>query len=195
LINVAFAGRDAAILCPYDAAGLDAAAVADAHLTHPVMVDGPRQWRSRDYDDPVGAAAAFNRPLPDPPGHAESMSFQGFGALAAVRRFLVVRAAAAGLTEEQITDLTIAVNELATNTSEHTSGAGVLTVWTENGTFACQLQDGGHLRDPMAGRIPPAADQRRGRGLFLVNQLCDLVRIYTEPTGTAIRLHMAAGHG
>jgi len=189
LINVAFAGRDAAILCPYDAEGLDPAALADSHHTHPIMVDGTRRWLSPVYGDPFGAAAKFNRPLPDPPDRAAAMTFEGFDSLASVRRFLVREAVAAGLTHDQIADLTIAVNELTTNTSEHTTGAGLLSVWTEDGTLVCQVGDDGHLRDPLAGRIPPTGDQRRGRGLFLVNQLCDLVRIHTGPAGTTIRLH------
>jgi anti-sigma regulatory factor (Ser/Thr protein kinase) len=191
LINVAFEGQDAAILCPYDAGRLDPGAVADSHLTHPVMVEGLYQWPSTVYDDPVAAAATFNRPLPDPPAHAESVTFEGYDELVAVRRFLISRATGTGLTDDQIDDLTIAVNELATNTCEHTDGAGVLRIWSEDGAVVCQVNDGGHVRDPMAGRFPPTAGQRRGRGLFLVNQVCDLVRLHTDPGSTAIRVHMA----
>ncbi|MFG3701069.1 anti-sigma factor RsbA family regulatory protein [Micromonospora sp. NPDC047620] len=39
LINMAFAGRDATILCPYDVAGLDDDVLTDACATHPVLVD------------------------------------------------------------------------------------------------------------------------------------------------------------
>jgi anti-sigma regulatory factor (Ser/Thr protein kinase) len=193
IINVAFTGRNAAILCPYDVTGLEAEAVADAEHTHPVMLDGPLRRPSAVYGDPLDAAALFNRPFPDPPPDATAMSFQGFDELAAVRRFVVQQAVAAGMPEPRVADLTIAVNEVAANTSEHGGGSGLLSVWTEAGTLVCQVTDSGHLHDALAGRIPPTPDQHRGRGLYLVNQLCDLVRVYSRPSGTAIRLHMALG--
>src|SRR5205823_15019788 len=44
LINLAFAGRPATILCPYDTAGLAADALAGAERTHPVILRrGARQ--------------------------------------------------------------------------------------------------------------------------------------------------------
>ena len=60
LINAAFAGRAATILCPYDISALDPAWVDDAHRTHPVMVTATRRWDSRHYTDPVAFAAGFN---------------------------------------------------------------------------------------------------------------------------------------
>jgi hypothetical protein len=37
----------------------------------------------------------------------------------------------------------------------------------------------------------PDPDPESGRGLWLVNQLCDLVQIRSGPSGTTIRVHMA----
>jgi anti-sigma regulatory factor (Ser/Thr protein kinase) len=191
LINVAFTGRAASILCPYDVAGLDPDSLTDSETTHPIMLDGPHRRLSHAYGDPFGAALRFNRPLPEPPAGAAVMRFDGYRSLAGVRRFVARQAQAAGLSEGQQADLIISVNELATNTSEHGGGAGLLTVWVEGDTLVCQITDKGHLDDPLAGRIPPAPDQRRGRGLFLVNQLCDLVRVHSTADGTTIRLHMS----
>jgi hypothetical protein len=42
----------------------------------------------------------------------------------------------------------------------------------------------------MAGRVVPAPDSPRGRGLLIANRLCDLVQTHTAPTGTTTRLHM-----
>ncbi len=39
LINMAFAGRPATVLCPYDVEGLPAAVLADAEATHPAVID------------------------------------------------------------------------------------------------------------------------------------------------------------
>jgi hypothetical protein len=43
------------------------------------------------------------------------------------------------------------------------------------------------------GRTPPSPDQRAGRGLWLANQLCDLVQIRSTEAGTVVRLHMRGG--
>ncbi|MEU4215808.1 sensor histidine kinase [Actinoplanes sp. NPDC026623] len=187
LINAVFADRDAAILCPYDVAGLDGTAVRDAWRTHPVMVDDGARRSSEDYIDPLVTAAGFNLPLP--PG-AASMEYDSELRLAAVRRFL--RGHARGVLDaDRADDLVLAADELTANTIEHSAGGGRITIWTEPGRLACQIDDGGHLRDPLAGRIVPLPRTAGGRGLILANQLCDLVRIHTTSDGTSIRLHMA----
>jgi len=191
LINEAFAGRDAAILCPYDARRLTAAALADAARTHPLLTDGARTWSSDAYGEPLQTAAEAEVPLVAPPGFASLMPFADQYDLADVRRFVVDRARANGLTEEQIGDLTAAINEIVANTVEHTAGAGRVALWRENGLLVCQVDDGGRLRDPLAGYVPPGPEADRGRGLFLVNQLCDLVRIHARDDGTTIRVQMA----
>jgi anti-sigma regulatory factor (Ser/Thr protein kinase) len=189
LINAAFRGRDATILCPYDVAGLAPRTIEDAYRTHPVVADANARRESRAYADPLAVAADFNRSLPDPPEAAETVTFDLAG-LPAVRRFVAGRAGAAGIDPDRALDLAMAVNELAANAVEHGGGEGRLAVWPEDGYLVCQVCDGGHIRDPLAGRIPPTAGQARGRGLVLVNQVCDLVRVHTLPGATTVRLHM-----
>jgi hypothetical protein len=72
LINLAFAGRRATILCPYDTRRLGATAVRDAARSHPVIVQGGDRWESADYADPAALAASCHDSLPaPPPGTAE----------------------------------------------------------------------------------------------------------------------------
>ncbi|MFC4533969.1 anti-sigma factor RsbA family regulatory protein [Sphaerisporangium dianthi] len=189
LINAVFTGRDAAILCPYDASALPASALADAERTHPILEDTGGTWSSAAYGDPVATAMAFDWPLPAPPDAADRYAFTGVAALPGVRDFLTVRAMAEGLNGDRITELLLAMNELATNTAEYTTGPATVTVWAEDGVLACQLDDNGHIGDPLTGRIPPAAGATRGRGILIVNELADLVRIHRRPAGTSIRLH------
>lgn len=190
LINAVFAGRDAAILCPYDATALDRTALDDAWRTHPAMLDGDGLRSSPWYAEPLATAATFNRPLPAAPPGAQSMEYDSEFVLSAVRRFVSRRATLAGLAGDRVDDLTVAVNELTANTVEHTGGGGRVALWTEPGRVVCQVEDQGHLSDPLAGRIPPPSDGEGGRGLILTHQLCDLVRIHTGVAGTRIRLHM-----
>ena len=81
--------------------------------------------------------------------------------------------------------------ELAANTLAHTSGPGTLAIWTTPKEVVCQVHDGGHIEDPVTGRLrPDPADLIGGRGLWVVNQVCDLVQIRTGRSDTQIRLHM-----
>lgn len=192
LINAAFRGRNASILCAYDAGRLDAAAVTDAWRTHPVMIEQGARVPSDRYDDPLRTAARFNRPLPPPPAGAASMPYETSAELAAVRAF-VRKHAAEVLAAGRAAELMLAAHELAANTLKHTPGGGRITVWSEPGLMVCQVDDSGHLANPLAGQLPPVPLGPGGRGLLLVNQLCDLVRVHTGPGGTSIRVHRSAG--
>ncbi|WP_214410035.1 sensor histidine kinase [Sphaerisporangium fuscum] len=189
LINAAFAGREASILCPYDASALAARALADAARTHPLVGDVNATWASPAYRDPVETAAMFDLPLPDPPRDAAPYTFRGTIALPAVRAFVAEHATAAGLRDQRLEEVLVAVNELATNTAEYTDEPGMITAWVENGSFVCQLDDFGRITDPLAGRVPPTDSATRGRGLLIVNELADLVRLHHRPSGTSIRVH------
>ena len=127
--------------------------------------------------------------LDDPPPGAVTLIYRENQA--AVRRWAADRARRAGLAPERVGDLVIAVGELAGNTLLHTSGPGSLTIWVADGEIICQVQDSGQISDPLAGtRRLDATDPGRGRGLWVVNQLCDLVEMRTGASGTTIRLHM-----
>jgi anti-sigma regulatory factor (Ser/Thr protein kinase) len=90
-----------------------------------------------------------------------------------------------------VRDLVIAVAELAANTLVHTSGAGTLGIWATTNEVICQVHDSGRIEDPLTGRLRPGpAELGGGRGLWVANQLCDLVEIRTGRNGTQIRLHM-----
>jgi anti-sigma regulatory factor (Ser/Thr protein kinase) len=190
LINAAFTGRPATILCPYNTELLDPVWIADAYKTHPLIWHGSSRFDSAHYDDPVAVAAGFNQPLPVPPPDAATTTVDLY-ALRVVRRFVAEHGNRAGLAPERVADLTLAVNELAANAVEHGGGTGHLAVWIEDDYLVCQLTDGGYLSHPLAGRIPVPADAHTGgRGLLLVNQLCDLVRVHTTPAGTTTRIHV-----
>ncbi|HEX5202432.1 anti-sigma factor RsbA family regulatory protein [Paractinoplanes rhizophilus] len=195
LINAAFAGADASILCPYDEAALGPAAIADAWRTHPVMISRGDRMPSPWYDgDPIATAEAVNAALPPPPAEAESVGYEGLRDLSVVRSF-VRRRAAAVLGPDRTQGMVLAMHELATNTIKHAGGPGRVTVWTEPGRIVCQVDDRGHITDPLAGRRLPPPLSPCGRGLLMVNQVCDLVRVCTGPAGTTVRVHMAFDQG
>ncbi|MHC3472122.1 anti-sigma factor RsbA family regulatory protein [Streptomyces sp. 7R007] len=190
LINAAFQGRAATILCPYDTRRLDPRIIADAHATHPTLRyagDG-REQQSHAYA-PGDVVARYNEPLPPAPDVPE-IRFDA-DSLSASRHMAADEAARLGLSGARLDDLTLAVAELATNSVVHGGGSGTLGVWAEDGHVVCEVRDKGHLTDPLAGRRPAPRDRRGGRGLLLVNLVADLVRVHTGPEGTAIRCWFA----
>lgn len=191
LVNTVFAGRPAVIRCSYDADGLDRPALADAERTHPWLVTPAGTRASNRFADPVGTAAAYNLPLSPPPGSATVLAVT-LDRLEFLRQQVAEAARSAGLPPGRVGDATIAVNELAINTLQYSGGLGSLAIWSAPGLLACQLTDGGYLADPLAASMLPAPGAASGRGLYAVQQVCDLVRIYTVPGRTTIRVHVSS---
>lgn len=183
LLNVAFeSGRPWRLLCPYDTESLAPAVVAEARRTHPFIDDRV----SGAYDDSF-ATAPFAAPLPEPPGHPVGLVFDN-ETIRSVRRVVSVAAQAAGVAPSRVTDLALSAHELATNSVRYGGGTGTVRSWTEGDTFVVEVRDAGYIDDPLVGRVAPASKQPGGRGVWLCNQLCDLVQIDSTADGTAIRL-------
>ena len=189
LINLAFAGADAAILCPYDAAQLDRAVLDDAYQTHPAVLRDGLQEASAAYSGPLGLPSSCSLPLPRPPHDA--MSFTYTDDLSEVRALTEKHARDAGLTDARAADLVLAVSEVAANTLRHARSPGTLTIWHDDDEIVCEIHDEGVITDPLAGRRRPAADAPGGHGLWLVHQVCDLVELRSDSGGTTVRMHMA----
>jgi anti-sigma regulatory factor (Ser/Thr protein kinase) len=188
MLNTAFADSPVDILCPYDVSHLDAAAVADAWRTHPVVLDHDERLQSPHYGDPA-TIYREDQALPAPPADADVVPVEP-AELLGVRQFVRRYATAVGLPARRTQDLVLAVNEIATNTIVHTQNVGSLRIWQESQTVICEIQDSGYIADPFAGRHLPHDGSEHGRGLWMANQLCDLVQIRSSERGTTIRLHV-----
>jgi anti-sigma regulatory factor (Ser/Thr protein kinase) len=192
LLNVAFAGSGPfRLMCPYDRGALDPAVVREACCSHPVVTDGDGRAPSRDFRGEAEMIAPFETPLSVPPASTQALSFDR-RMLDVVRGFTARRAAEADLGAARTGDLVLAVNEIASNSVRHAGGHGVLRSWREGRDLVCEVRDPGRIDDPLAGRRVPATDQRGGRGIWIANQLCDLVQLRSLPAGTVVRLRMAA---
>jgi anti-sigma regulatory factor (Ser/Thr protein kinase) len=188
LINLAFRDSAVTVVCPYDSAGLPGSVIADAVRTHPSVIKDDQTMASVGYLGPPDLPPRCNRALPRPPAHAETLGYAGD--LRPVRSFVASRARSAGLTPPRLLDLVLAISELAANTFRHTDGGGTLHVWQSAEEIICQVADSGHFTDPLAWHRAQAHDLLGGNGLWLVNQVCDLVQARTGRAGTIIRLHM-----
>jgi anti-sigma regulatory factor (Ser/Thr protein kinase) len=174
------------LLCPYDSSALERLVIDDAYVTHPFIDRAGQSHASRHYQS--GQVARLDEPLPKPPEGAVLIEFSAAD-LASVRRLATRHANAAGL-QGRATDLALAASELATNSVLHADGEGTLRLWQADRALVIEVSDRGHLDDLLVGRRQPARGQLGGRGLWLVNQLSDLVQIRSTPSGTTVRIHL-----
>jgi anti-sigma regulatory factor (Ser/Thr protein kinase) len=187
LIEPAFAGIAASVLCLYEADGLDPPTISCAERTHPVVISDGQPRASARYAGSGIVPPECDRPLSAPPPGAIRLRYQSD--LRPVRALVATCAQEAGLADGRTSDLVLAASEVAANTLRHTSGSGVLHVWRRPDEVVCQVTDSGCIDDPLVGRRRPAADAT-GQGLWVVNQVCDLVELRSGPDGTLVRMHV-----
>ncbi|MGN6815724.1 MAG: anti-sigma factor RsbA family regulatory protein [Solirubrobacterales bacterium] len=174
LLNLAFGGGPAwTLICPYDAGALSDEILAAARHSH----------------TEVSADGLLEGSLPPPHGASFGMDFSKAD-LRHVRQLVSERAGTAGLDVRRSEDLVLAACEIATNSIQHGGGRGTLRVWYEDGKLICDVRDAGRITSPLIGRERPPIDQPSGRGLWIANQLCDLVQIRSGDKGTQVRLQM-----
>ncbi|MEV8378033.1 sensor histidine kinase [Kribbella sp. NPDC056861] len=181
LLNVAFEHSGPFRLrCPYSAtvvaAGLDPAG------THPAADHDP----SADWS--ANAQKLFGTPLPAVPVGARRRDFR-LTELTAVRRWAADWALGHGLPAERVDDLALALHEICTNSIRFGGGWGMLSLWLQDRTLILDVADYGRLDNLLVGRVLPPIDGLGGRGVWLANQLCDLVQLRSGSDGTQVRLH------
>jgi anti-sigma regulatory factor (Ser/Thr protein kinase) len=187
LINLAFdAGPPWRLACPYDTAGLEQDVIDEALRSHPVVTDGDDTHRSPTY---TATAEPFQGTLPEPLSQTIDRRFD-LSELAGLRKLVTDSARQAGLRGPRLRDLVLSVNEVASNSVRHGGGSGLLRVWRERAALFCEVRDQGKIDHPLAGRLIPPDGQPDGRGLWIANQLCDLVQIRSSAAGTVVRMQM-----
>jgi anti-sigma regulatory factor (Ser/Thr protein kinase) len=191
LLNVAFAGSGAWwLLCPYDTSSLGEAVLYEARRSHPYLSDAQGQQATTAYQAEQMPQSHLDAELPEPARALEELVV-GPEHLGRLRAAVSRRVRQFGLDEDRAADLVLAVHEVAANTVVHGGGAGVFRLWREAKSLVCELRDTGRIDRPLIGRQAPAPDIEKGRGLWLANQVCDLVQIRSFPTGSVVRLHMS----
>ncbi|HEX3489371.1 MAG TPA: sensor histidine kinase [Streptosporangiaceae bacterium] len=186
LLDLAFTGISATILCGYDAGSLAATVLSCAEQTHSVIISGGRPQASERYAGHAVLPPQCDPPLSRPPASAVALSY-GAG-LREVRSHVRACARRAGLDSDKATDMVLVVSEVAANTLRHADGQGRLLIWHTRAEMVCQITDSGRIEDPLAGRR--ARTDGSGHGLWVVNQVCDLVQLRSGPEGTTVRMHI-----
>jgi anti-sigma regulatory factor (Ser/Thr protein kinase) len=187
LTNLALADTPISILCPYGQA-LPGTVRDEARCTHPTVIEQGSSHASGEYLGMRGLPARCELPLAEPPPGATTITY--LTDLRPVRALVAARAVAAGLAEAGVSDLVLAVSELAANTLRHTTGSGTLSVWSQPDEILCEVRDSGWIADPLAGRRRPPEHPTGRQGLWVVNKICDLVELRSSQAGTTVRLHM-----
>jgi anti-sigma regulatory factor (Ser/Thr protein kinase) len=191
LVNVAFGeGPSWCLLCSFDQAKLGTHVIADVRATHPFLQNGSGPVSNEAYDASLRGWLGGDEPLTPSPPSTQPMAF-GPSSLSEVRSTVTEYASAAGLTPTRIVDFVLAVNELVGNSVRHGGGAGELRLWSDGDTVLGEVSDTGSISDPLAGRRRPTPEQAGGRGLWIANQICDLVQIRSGSGATVVRVHMA----
>lgn len=189
LLNVAFADvAQLTFVCPYDTVNLSDEVLEEAERNHPAL-SGSR-GRSTEYRGGTDAPNPFAGELDPPQGRVDLLAFSARD-LRAVRSFVEGRSREVGLAGPRLDDFVLAANEVATNSLRHGGGHGEVQVWGGAGALVCDFHDTGRFEQPLVGRRRPSHSQLSGRGLWIANQLCDLVQIRSSQAGSLVRLQMA----
>jgi anti-sigma regulatory factor (Ser/Thr protein kinase) len=193
-LNLAFGeGPPLSMLCPYDRGRLAEDVIERVGRSHAELsAHGRPTRRSESFAEPR-AEDTLGGALSRVGDEVERIEFTDNGGLSSLRSRLRHRAQQAGLDGTKQEDLVLAGDELAANSIRHGGGAGTMRIWRDGDQIHCEVRDRGQITDPMVGRVRPAPDQIGGRGLWLANQLCDLVQIRSGPAGSIVRLSMETG--
>jgi anti-sigma regulatory factor (Ser/Thr protein kinase) len=189
LINLAFRGSPAWIVCPYDLDALDASVIDEALRSHPIIErrGAPRKSLSyRTLDDVARPYAARLTP-PSPDAYAMPVTMDS---LVTIRHIAAARAMRFGLSEDRVQDMVLSLNEIATNSLVHGRGATSVHMWEEADDFIVEVLDAGAITDPLVGRVTPQPGQPAGYGMWIANQVCDLVQVRSFDDGSAVRLRL-----
>jgi hypothetical protein len=168
--------------CPYDVGTLTEAELAEAARSHPIMVEAEEYAGSRTYGGLQHVSDLFAADLPEPPHPTDGLALPA--AAAEVAALVGRHAAAAGLDAERTWGLSLAVREI-------TAAAGpgwTLRLWADPTALVCEVRGPDPVDDPMVGRRRPQPAEPDARGLWLANQMCDLVQVRSTPEGSTVRV-------
>jgi anti-sigma regulatory factor (Ser/Thr protein kinase) len=195
LLNLAFPELlDLWLICPYDTTALTAAVLDEAHRNHPLVHQGGVRGKNDRYRDVASVGNPPGAPLSEPPDSTLEVRFDA-GCLTTLRALVAERAREAGLNADREADLVLSVNEIAANSIQYAGGSGTLYIWRDDDALVCEVHDKGTITDPLVGRLAPGVSPESSRGLWVVNQLCDLVQVRSSHAGTVVRLRMSlTGH-
>ncbi len=193
LVNLEFSpGEPLWLRCLCDSSTVPPETVLDLRRRHPHLSDASGTFPNDEYrESPATALTALTAQHELPPRPPGTRTFGvEVESVVAARHHVSALARSLGLDPAGTSDFTLAAHEVVANSVLHGGGHAEVSVWAEEGAVVCEVRDDGRFEDVLAGRRRPAADVSSGRGLWIANQLCDLVQIRSSRRGTVLRLHL-----
>lgn len=192
-LNRVLDGMPVTMLCSFadgDTARDEAGTMHDALLVDGDEVPSTTRRDPRELlaDHPQAPPADLGDPL-----FEMDVDLSGLGRL---RRRVRTEATLSGLGPSRVSDLVLALNEIATNGVEHGSGRPRLRLWRGARGLTGEVTDAGRTRLPFPGMLAPPPAGTRGRGLWLASELTDVLQVWTAdddpgcPDGTVVRVLM-----
>lgn len=182
LLNLAFGGTsNFDLYCPYDLQTLDAQVVDAAGRTHGTGASQPSPAYLR-----ATLGGAFTAPLLGEERPSRQMSLHN-RPVAEVHRFVTDQArrlVSNGTHMARWGEVALA----AVAVSSGIRGER-LRMWSEQGRVLVEIEGRTPIGDPLAGREWPAPTGQPEHGLWLANQLCDLVQWRSDGRTSVVRLH------
>ena len=195
VLNVAFDGLPLTFICPYDARVLPDSVLEHARRTHPEICAPSGVIESDRYADPQAYCRQLNGEGRVREGRPAVEADLASVDLSLVRRLVESEARGAGLEEDRVADLVLAVNEIATNALVHGGPPASIRVWRRGDgeeEIVFDVRDGGAgVADPLAGQLRPDAGRGRGWGLWIARMVADAVEIRSVAGGSGVSVHAA----
>jgi hypothetical protein len=172
------------LICPYDAASLDADVLAEAARSHPVLVEAGSHRGSAHYVGRPHADALFGAGLSEPRGRPQVASYTA-DTIHRLLAYAKLELWITGLSAERAAQLAAATDLLARG-SLHRGAADVsIRIWSDPDAVVCEVSDDAPVSDPLHGRSLPVDEHE---GLWRANQACDLVQLRSAEGRTTVRI-------
>jgi len=189
-INLAYHDLPVWGLCPYDLRIIPAFVIDDVLRTHPHLAH-PDSGHERNlrFEDPAVFLRMRENTVRGPPEERAADVALDAPSPAAARRAAHAVASTVGLAPSAIEKLVLAVSETVANALDYGRPPVRVRLWGEHDRVVAAISDGGDgPMDPFVGLLPPRPNAPRGRGLWIVHQLCQHVTMSRSSDGFTVHL-------
>lgn len=188
LINLALADAPATVLCAYPLDALPDGLLAAVEETHRgVMEAGGELRASTTFTEPLELWQNPRRDLPEP---EQAVELPVTDDLVHLRSEVQRSEVLAPLPRERRPDLVLAISEAAANALRYDYPPRILRLWRNGRRVVAEVSGRGRIEDPLSGRRHPGSQASRGWGLWVINQVCDLVELRQQNGRVRLRMHM-----
>lgn len=189
-VNVALTELPVNLWCFFPELPLHSEILDGAVANHPLFLENGSVARNPGHRSPRDVLAEMPAATPILLGAPDlNLAFTAWQ-LHEVRAAVAEVAASTAFDSTRVEDVVLAVNEIATNAVEHGSGEATLALWVSSDGLVAEVHDGGQaLSDPLPGLRAPHPSDPRGRGVWIARQLCDVLHVWRDHSGTHVRMH------